>query len=211
MLKIKMAILLILVFILTSCTQNKTSNENNPNNLQNEQIDEIEALEKFYTIQNQAANNENSYYNSDTLKEIRSVIGDLDGDTIPEKVVAFETQRTIKDKLGKIRELHIYKKKNNNWELSHKSIGAILPSNYKDALISPFGGLSIQQGVITIEQSYEDGNIWNYIHRFKCQNNIWELISVNVWFRKSCETQTFYYNLLSGEYLFAKELCVYKI
>ena len=61
-----------------------------------------------------------------TFINIKEAKGDLDGDKEDELVAVYDTKR--EGDLGTEREIHIFKKKADKWDLFHKSIGAILPS-----------------------------------------------------------------------------------
>ena len=53
-----------------------------------------------------------------SFKIIEEIEGDLDKDGISEKVIVHDTEKEID--LGTERQIYIYKKKKNNWELWEK-------------------------------------------------------------------------------------------
>lgn len=61
-----------------------------------------------------------------TFINIKEAKGDLDGDKEDELVAVYDTKR--EGDLGTEREIHIFKKKADKWNLLHKSIGAVLQS-----------------------------------------------------------------------------------
>lgn len=134
--------------------------------------------------------------------------GDLTKDGIPEKVLVLNT-----DKLGDMgneREIRIYKVENDTWKLWHTSTGAVLSSEAGGVMGDPFERINIENGAIVIKHFGGSRQKWEYTHRFRYQNNQWELIGVTILNTDPCEElESFDYNLSSGRvnYLLTKESC----
>ena len=124
--------------------------------------------------------------------------GDLDGDGIDELLVAYETDKNTD--LGKERQIHIFKKEDNKWKLHKKFTGPLLPSQGGGTLGDPFRDIRIKKGVIVIEQSGGSRQQWSYVHKFRKQDNSWELIGATVSYLTECkEFDKYDYNLNTGK------------
>lgn len=129
--------------------------------------------------------------------------GDLDKDNTEEKVVVYNTQRQTD--FGTERELHIYKQKNGGWELWHKSVGAVLPSENGGMMGDPFESVSIENGSIVLQHFGGSRQKWHYTHRFRNQNNGWQLIGATVNNGSPCDYfENFDYNLSTGKINYEK-------
>lgn len=216
-LKIKLMILSLTILTLTNCTQSENSYESSSDAVQNE---EKEGDDKAIRIihddedvsDNQEVNNDNTdtdnfddLPSTDGLEELAIATGDLDKDKVAEKVVVYDTKREIE--MGTEREIHIYKKKNGNWRLWHKSIGAVLPSEHGGMMGDPFESLSIERGAIVIKHFGGSRQKWNYTHRFRYQKSSWELIGTTINYGSPCDYfEDFDYNLSTGKYIYTKEV-----
>lgn len=129
--------------------------------------------------------------------------GDLNKDKIAEKVVVINTDRNTD--LGTKREIHIYKIANNEWELWHRSIGAVLPSEHGGMMGEPFVDVKIENGTVTFEHFGGSRQKWKTIHRFRFQNNDWFLIGTTMENASLCEeVETFDYNLSTGQVVYQR-------
>jgi hypothetical protein len=129
------------------------------------------------------------------LKEAK---GDLDKDNQDEMVIVYDTKKGTE--LGTERQLHIFKRGGNGWTLWHKSIGAVLPSEHGGMMGDPFEGIKIERGAIVIHHYGGSKDKWNYTHRYRYQNGVWELIGATINFGAPCETRENYdYNLVTGK------------
>lgn len=200
--------LLFATVILTNCTQSENSYDSDA-----EEVTQEEEVNKAIRIihddedipENETTDVENEP-STDGLKQMATVTGDLDKDKIPEKVVVFDTKRESESDMGTEREIHIYKKTNGDWKLWHQSIGAVLPSENGGMMGDPFESLSIEKGSIVIKHFGGSREKWSYTHRFRYQNNTWELIGVTVNNGSPCDYwEDFDYNLSTGKYIYTKE------
>jgi hypothetical protein len=215
-LKIKVIFLLFATVILTNCTQSENNYESGAEELfQSEERGEVNKAIRIIHDDEDIPENETAdtddadledVPSTNGLKQIATATGDLDKDKIPEKVVVFDTKRESESGMGTEREIHIYKKKNGDWKLWNKSIGAVLPSENGGMMGDPFESLAIERGSIVIKHFGGSRQKWNYTHRFRYQNNGWELIGATVIYGSPCDYwENFDYNLSTGKYIYSKE------
>ncbi len=76
---------------------------------------------------------------------IDSTMGDLDGDSVAEKVLVYNT--VDHSEYGVIRELHILKRKAGKWVLWQSSRSAVRPSEDGGMMRDPYGGIYIYRKV----------------------------------------------------------------
>ncbi|WP_378184079.1 hypothetical protein [Aquimarina sp. SS2-1] len=130
--------------------------------------------------------------------------GDLDKDEIPEKVIVYDTEKNTD--FGTERQIYIYKKNKDRWQLWKKSVGAILPSEHGGMMGDPFVGISVERNCIVINHFGGSRQKWNYTHRFRYQNGAFELIGATVNFGSPCDYFfIFDYNLSNGKIHYKKE------
>ena len=139
-----------------------------------------------------------------SFKILDEIEGDLDKDGVSEKVIVYDTEKETD--FGTERQIYIYKKNNDKWELWEKSIGAILPSQHGGMMGDPFEGISIERNCIVIHHFGGSRQKWNYTHRFRYQSGDFQLIGATVTFGSPCDYFfTFDYNLSNGKINYEKE------
>ncbi|GAB5551670.1 MAG: hypothetical protein Sapg2KO_12610 [Saprospiraceae bacterium] len=134
--------------------------------------------------------------------------GDLDKDRQAEKVVIYDTP--IETEMGTERAIHIFRKGPENWMLWHKTTGGILSSGHGGMFGDPLNDVRIERGCIVLEHFGGSRQKWAYLHRYRFQNEDWELIGTTVGFGVPCESwETFDYNLSTGnlDYKLEQEKC----
>lgn len=142
-----------------------------------------------------------SFENNNEPNQIAESFGDLDKDGIEEKVVVIDTG--IELNAGTERQLLIYKKSNNEWKLWHTSVGVVVQGGLMN---SSFENLTIERGCIVIRHFGGSRNKWFYTHRFRYQNNDWELIGATIDNYTMCElSEKFDYNFSTGKMIYTKE------
>ena len=140
----------------------------------------------------------------DRFKLISEAIGDLDKDEIPEKVAVFETPEI--DDLGAFRELHIFKIKDDQWQLWHTAKGPVMQSESGGMMGDPFDGVTIERGAIVLKHFGGSREKWGDTHRFRLNESTWNLIGVTVSFGAPCDQWSdFDYNLSTGKIFYKKE------
>lgn len=140
------------------------------------------------------------------LTKLGTATGDLDKDGRPETVIVYDSQRESKDEMGTERELHIFKMKDGKWELWHKSLGAVMPSQSGGMMGDPFQQVTIENGCIVLHHFGGSREKWTNMHRFRFQDDDWKLIGATVNFGAPCEYWTnFDYNLSTGKIVYEKK------
>ncbi len=139
-----------------------------------------------------------------SFKILDQIEGDLDKDGVSEKVIVYDTEKETD--LGTERQIFIYKKINDKWELWKNSIGAILPSQHGGMMGDPFEGISIERNCIVINHSGGARQKWNYTHRYRFQSGEFQLIGATVNFGSPCDYYfNFDYNLSNGRINYEQE------
>lgn len=161
-------------------------------------------LFSFLLCQGQESKNSQIIQTPQGFKILDEKEGDLDNDGIPEKVIVYDTEKETD--MGTERQLYIYKKNNAQWELWKKSVGAILPSQHGGMMGDPFEGISIDRNSVVINHSGGSRQRWYYTHRFRFQNDAFQLIGATVNFGSPCDYFfNFDYNLSSGKIIYEEE------
>lgn len=192
-----------MIFFISDC---KKKEENQTTEEPNTKEESISDLEETPPAREEIKNP--SVPSPATYRNIGEVKGDLDGDEIPELVVVYDTAK--QDELGTQRELHIFKKKEDNWNLLHKSIGPVLPSMAGGMMLDPFENITIENGVIIVHHFGGAREKWSYTHKFRFQNDNWYLIGATIEYSIVCEeTSSYDYNVSTGKVNFenTKESC----
>lgn len=135
--------------------------------------------------------------------EISEVFGDLDGDSVDERVVVWQDSDLH-------RVLQIFKKDNKSkWIKWQEFSNVIMNSNDGGAMGDPFEGLEIKNRVITINYSGGGGRFeWGYTYKYRLdlKDKIWKLIGVTVnMLDKNVKDQNLDYNLLTKKAIYKVE------
>lgn len=132
------------------------------------------------------------------FRRVKSADGDLDKDGTPERVVIYETGRTLD--MGKERELRVYRASPEGWELWHSSIGSVLPSEGGGAMGEPLRSVAVERGAIVLHHSGGSRAKWDYVHRYRFQEGAFHLIGTTTESIIDCDVrETFDYNLMTGK------------
>tara|TARA_B110000037_G_scaffold188288_1_gene219485 strand:+ start:5868 stop:6680 length:813 start_codon:yes stop_codon:yes gene_type:complete len=132
--------------------------------------------------------------NYDLLSE---AVGDLDGDGINEKAIAFNTGR--EGEMGFERELRIYSEHQGLWSLWHTAVGPILSSESGGVMGDPFEKLEIRKGQLEIFHFGGSADKWSYSHTFEHSEGNWELAAATLSFFRNCVySETYTYDLNNG-------------
>ena len=131
--------------------------------------------------------------------------GDLDKDGTADMAVVFDTG--VEGEIGTEREIHIFKQNNGNWELWHKSAGAVMGSQGGGVMGDPFQEVKIENGSLVINHFGGSRSKWTYTHRFRFQNGDWQLIGATSHAGAPCEYfEDVDYNLSTGKIIYTKEI-----
>jgi hypothetical protein len=134
---------------------------------------------------------------------LADTVGDLDSDSINERAIVFNTDRT--GEMGIERELMIYKNDGNAWKLWHSSTGIVLPSENGGVMGDPFSMMSIDSGKLLIEHFGGSRSKWIYLHAYQYLQENWVLSNANISLGTPCEYwEVFDYDLVSGKVIYTK-------
>ena len=115
--------------------------------------------------------------NEDTIVELYA---DVTNDNKEEKIIIKELKE--EGEYGKTRLLEIYKKNKNNWVIIASSKSAILSSEDGGMMGDPFDkdNISVEKGIITIIHRGGSSWKWDTTHKYRFQNNKFELINIYI-------------------------------
>ncbi len=143
-----------------------------------------DAIIKKEAVQTQKTEKDISSFIPDGWQKLHSsqggtaeVVGDLNGDDLPDIAFVSESSRT--GKTAPLRTLIIATKNSDgSYTQAVKADNAILREDEGGVDGDPFVGLEIKNGVLTI--SYMGGSAWTWsgLYRFKYQKDGWYLIEV---------------------------------
>jgi hypothetical protein len=130
--------------------------------------------------------------------------GDLNRDGITEKVIVFDTNDSAES--GTVREIQIYKKSGNKWELLASSKNAVGQSESGGMMGDPFENIEIKDGVLLINQSGGSSWKWSKTDKYRLQNGKFQLIGYENYYGKPCEYfESLDFNLVTGKIIYKKE------
>lgn len=138
---------------------------------------------------------------------IKSVMGDLDKDSINELVAAYNT-RTVDDGSNENvpRVLIIYKKDVNGWIPWKQSKTALLGSQDGGMMEDPFEGIEIAKGILIIYHFGGSRSKWFLTDRYRFQNGEFYLIGHTNFSGSPCDSwETIDFNLSTGKLIFTYE------
>ncbi|MEM7103996.1 MAG: hypothetical protein AAF502_12745 [Bacteroidota bacterium] len=124
--------------------------------------------------------------------------GDLNKDGVVEKVYVYNTPDETE--FGTARQIIVLKVNDQNeWEEWLVSNGGVLPSEHGGIKGDPFQSIRVERGCIVVEHYGGSRWEWTYTHRFRFQNEKWELIGTTITNGAACEYYDEYdYNLSNG-------------
>lgn len=140
---------------------------------------------------------------------IKEITGDLDKDSIPEKVIVYNMAAdsdTANDYTGVAREIIIFKKDKDKWTIWHRSTKAIGNSSDGGMMGDPFEDIEIKNGILIISESGGSSWKWGYQDKYRYQNNRFELIGYTSEYGRDCEYWTKVdFNIMTGKIVVTKE------
>ncbi|MEQ8426181.1 MAG: hypothetical protein RIA63_15785 [Cyclobacteriaceae bacterium] len=192
----KYSIILLATFFTWGCQNSKTT--------ESEKTENSEMVSAPISDSDDAAGAEEPAPKDESgLKAIGESLGDLDKDGVEEKVVVYDNGNQTD--MGTEREIHIYKKNGDDWEPWQHFVGGVLPSQHGGIMGDPFQELGIERGCIVTYHFGGSRYKWSYIHRFRYQNERWELIGASTKSFVPCESwESTDYNLSNGKIILEK-------
>jgi hypothetical protein len=134
------------------------------------------------------------------------LFADVTKDAINEKIVIKELSE--EGDLGKVRLLEIFKKVQKNWVVIASSKTAILSSESGGIMGDPFhkDNIRVAKGIIIITHYGGSSWKWSTTHKYRFQNNVFELIGYESSSGKPCEYwENVSYNLSNGKIIYTRE------
>ncbi len=133
----------------------------------------------------------------DGYELLSEAVGDLDGDGIDEKAIAFNTSR--EGEMGFERELRIYSELDGLWSLWITAVGPVLSSESGGVMGDPFEKLEIRKGQLELFHFGGSADKWSYSHTFEHLDGNWELVNATLSFFRNCDySETYTYDLANG-------------
>lgn len=133
----------------------------------------------------------------DGYELLSEAVGDLDGDGIDEKAIAFNTPR--EGEMGFERELRIYSELDGLWSLWITAVGPVLSSESGGVMGDPFEKLEIHKGQLELFHFGGSADKWSYSHAFEHLDGNWELTNATLSFFRNCDySETYTYDLANG-------------
>ncbi len=131
-------------------------------------------------------------------RAIDKAYGDLDGENGDEAIIVYNVPTS--DKGAFDRCLAIFRKENNSWILWHQTNSPIMDNQSGGVWGDPFSGVKIEKRAIVIEHFGGSRQKWQYIHRYRFQDNDWYLIGASGSGGAPCDYfDSLDYNLSTGE------------
>ena len=136
----------------------------------------------------------------ENYKSKAEIIGDLDKDGIPEKVVVYDIINPENENSSINRDLIVYKKESGKWKIWKSSKNAVKNSLEGGMMGDPFEGVEIVKGVLVIYHSGGSSVKWSNTDKYRFQHNQFELIGFKEFSGRSCnEWFGFDYNISTGK------------
>ena len=137
----------------------------------------------------------------DDYKILTQASGDLTKDGVDEKVLVLNTGE-IGD-MGEKRVLLVFQIENGDWKMIHRASGPILPSEHGGVMGDPLQSVGVENGAIVIKHFGGSREKWDNTHRYRLQNDNWDLIGATLITESPClEREKFDYNLSSGRVMY---------
>jgi hypothetical protein len=141
---------------------------------------------------------------ADNFTLLQEISGDLDKDSIAEKVQVFNTTDT--SDMGIVRELRILNYQQKQWKLWKSSRLAIMKSEEGGMMGDPFESISIKKGILIIEHFGGSSWKWSHTDKYRFQNGEFQLIGYTSTYGKPCNYWINNdFNLSTGKYIYKKE------
>ena len=134
------------------------------------------------------------------LKILSKALGDLTKDGTDEQVFVVEPlvgneQMTE----APPRHILVYRLEEDTWQLWQEIQGGVRSADQGGVLGDPFQKVSIERGALVVDHFGGSRIKWHDIHRFRWQNEQWQLIGATTIFGAPCDYwHTYDYNLSTG-------------
>lgn len=156
----------------------------------------------------------NAYSQKDNLPKFYSiakvVYGDLDKDSIDEKIVVYNMNNDTTNEKGTEyrtdRDLIIYKKTKTAWRIWKRSTQAIMNSGDGGTMGDPFSSLEIKNGILEIVHFGGSRTKWNFTDKYRFQNREITLIGITSFSGGPCDYwEKIDFNISTGKIIYSYE------
>lgn len=125
--------------------------------------------------------------------------GDLNGDSIPDKVVVYKTPVAYNG-WDESCCLVVYKRDSDRWVFWYQSFAPVLSPQAGGMTMNTFQGVGISDQCIFIgHEGMSSGAFWSFVHSYKFIDDDWYLVYTERSVRNACHGSSYEYNLLSGD------------
>lgn len=126
------------------------------------------------------------------------VADDLNGDGRPDYLEVITTNEDA-DGLGLKRQLIVYSGDDEDRTVWYTADNAILPTEAGGMMGNPLESARVRNGTIVVRHFGGSSEKWHYVHRYRWQNDDFELIGATIEYGRPCgEMQSLDYNLSTG-------------
>lgn len=192
----RFTLLLFSLSILVSC-----GSEESENSTDKSVLETIESVEE---------STQQSEFLEDKIPNTYNRVGMADGDLYDddegsnERVEIYDTDE--QGEWGIIREARIYRWDENKWKLWKIVRGGLLGDESGGMMGDPFDGVKVENGCIVLRHWGGSREKWAYTHRYRYQNDQFELIGATIGYGDPCLSWEEYdYNLSTGKIIYTQE------
>lgn len=155
-----------------------------------------------------------SYQQQDDIPKaytlLKEVYGDLDKDSVDEKVVVYNMNNDTTNEEGAEyrtnRDMIIYKKTKTSWHIWKRSTQAIMNNGDGGMMGDPFSSLEIKNGILEIVHFGGSRTKWNFTDKYRFQHSEFALIGITSFSGGPCEYwEKIDYNISTGKIIYSYE------
>lgn len=141
---------------------------------------------------------------------LKEVYGDLDKDSVDEKVVVYNMNNDTTNEEGAEyhtdRNMIIYKETKTSWRIWKRSTQAIMNSGDGGMMGDPFSSLEIKNGILEIVHFGGSRTKWNFTDKYRFQHSEFALIGIPSFSGDPCDFwEKIEYNISTGKIIYSYE------
>lgn len=141
----------------------------------------------------------------ESMGKLKRVSNDLNGDGQTDYLKVVTTTED-NDGLGFKRQLIVYSGEGADLDAWYTADDVILSTEHGGMMGDPLQGVAIENGTIVINHFGGSRQKWNYTHRFRWQNNDFQLIGTTIVYGSPCDYfDELDYNLSTGKATYVRE------
>jgi hypothetical protein len=137
--------------------------------------------------------------------KLKGITNDLNGDGQTDYLKVITTTED-NDGLGFKRQLVVYSGEGADLDAWYTADDVILSTEHGGMMGDPLAGVEIENGIIVVNHFGGSRQKWNYTHRFRWQNNDFQLIGTTITYGAPCDYfDELDYNLSTGKAMYVRE------